>query len=73
MLKALKAVLPKAALVIPVGGIDKQSIAAWMTVGADGFGAGTSIYRPGDDAKTVKQKATVLMDAMRAVNDSPSL
>jgi 2-dehydro-3-deoxyphosphogalactonate aldolase len=70
MLKALKAVLPKDALVIPVGGIDKQSIAQWMGAGADGFGAGSSIYRPGDDAKTVKQKATVLIDAVRAANKS---
>ncbi|RZU43197.1 2-dehydro-3-deoxy-6-phosphogalactonate aldolase [Edaphobacter modestus] len=69
MLKALKAVLPKDALVIPVGGIDKQSIAAWMAAGANGFGAGSSIYRPGDDAKTVKQKAKVLVDAVRTFND----
>ena len=70
MLKALKAVLPKDTLVIPVGGIDKQSIAAWMVAGAGGFGAGSSIYRQGDDAKTVKQKATVLIDAVRTQNDS---
>jgi 2-dehydro-3-deoxyphosphogalactonate aldolase len=66
MLKALKAVLPEDALVIPVGGIDKQSIAQWMGAGADGFGAGSSIYRPRDDAKTVKQKAKDLIDAVRA-------
>jgi 2-dehydro-3-deoxyphosphogalactonate aldolase len=65
MLKALKAVLPKDALVIPVGGIDKQSIATWMAAGANAFGVGSSIYRPGDDAKIVKQKATVLIDALR--------
>lgn len=70
MLKALKAVLPKDTLVIPVGGIDKQSIAAWMAAGASAFGAGSSIYRPGDDAKTVKQKATVLIDAIRSQKDS---
>ncbi|WP_334269461.1 2-dehydro-3-deoxy-6-phosphogalactonate aldolase [Edaphobacter sp. HDX4] len=69
MLKALKAVLPREALVIPVGGIDKQSIASWMAAGASGFGAGSSIYKPGDDAKTVKQRATVLVDAVRAVNE----
>jgi 2-dehydro-3-deoxyphosphogalactonate aldolase len=69
MLKALKAVLPKDALVIPVGGIDKQSITSWMAAGASGFGAGSSIYKPGDNAKTVKQKATVLIDAVRAVNE----
>jgi 2-dehydro-3-deoxyphosphogalactonate aldolase len=71
MLKALKAVLPHNTLVIPVGGIEKQSIGAWVAAGANGFGAGSSIYRPGDDAKTVKQKATILIDAMRAVNTDP--
>ena len=70
MLKALKAVLPKDALVIPVGGIDKDSIAGWVGAGANGFGAGSSIYKPGDDSKTVKQKATVLMDAVRNLRES---
>lgn len=69
MLKALKAVLPKDALVIPVGGINTQSIAEWMAAGANGFGAGSSIYKPGDGAKTVKQKATALIDAIRIVNE----
>lgn len=69
MLKALKAVLPKDTLVVPVGGVDKLSVGAWIAAGASGFGAGSSIYKPGDDAKTVKQKATVLMDAIRAFND----
>jgi 2-dehydro-3-deoxyphosphogalactonate aldolase len=70
MLKALKAVLPQDALVIPVGGIDKQSIAEWMRAGADGFGGGSSIYRPGDEAKTVKQKAKDLIDAVRAAKET---
>lgn len=65
MLKALKAVAPKDALIIPVGGIDKQSIPAWMAAGANGFGAGSSIYRPGDNAKTVKQKAMALLNSVQ--------
>lgn len=65
MLKALRAVLPKDAIVIPVGGIDSESIAAWRAAGAHGFGAGSSIYRPGDDAKAVKQKAKALLEAIR--------
>jgi 2-dehydro-3-deoxyphosphogalactonate aldolase len=65
MLKALRAVLPKDSLVVPVGGIDKQSIDAWLAAGANGFGVGSSIYRPGDDAKTVKQKAIILIGALR--------
>jgi len=66
MLKALKAVLPKYALVVPVGGIDRESIARWTAAGADGFGAASSIYKPGDDANTVKVKAKLLLDAVRA-------
>ena len=65
MLKALKAVLPSSALVIPVGGIDKSSIAAWMAAGANGFGAGSSIYKADDDAEAVRQKAKALVDAVQ--------
>lgn len=66
MLKALLAVLPKTAIVIPVGGIDTNRIAPWMSAGALGVGAGSSIYQPGDDAAKVEAKAKVLMDAVRS-------
>ena len=66
MLKALKAVLPKNAIVIPVGGIDAERIAPWMAAGALGVGAGSSIYKPGDTAGTVEAKAKTLADAVRA-------
>ena len=66
MLKALKAVLPKNAIVIPVGGIDAERIAPWMAAGALGVGAGSSIYKPGDTAGTVEAKAKALVDAVRA-------
>lgn len=70
MLKALKAVLPKDALVVPVGGIEQQSIPVWMAAGADGFGAGSAIYRPGDDAQAVKHKAMLLLDAVRTFEEN---
>ena len=66
MLKALMAVLPKNALVIPVGGIEASNIAPWMSAGAQGVGAGSSIYRQGDDAANVQIKAEALVDAVRA-------
>jgi 2-dehydro-3-deoxyphosphogalactonate aldolase len=66
MLKALRAVLPKNALVIPVGGIQASNIAPWMDAGAQGVGAGSSIYRQGDDAETVQAKAAALVTAFRA-------
>jgi 2-dehydro-3-deoxyphosphogalactonate aldolase len=70
MLKALMAVLPKNALVIPVGGIQASNIAPWMSAGAQGVGAGSSIYRQGDDAANVQTKAEALVDAIRAYRTS---
>lgn len=65
ILKALRAVLPKEAIVIPVGGVDATSIPIWKAAGADGFGAGSSLYKPGDDAETVRRKAVALIEATR--------
>jgi 2-dehydro-3-deoxyphosphogalactonate aldolase len=65
MLKALRAVLPKSAMVVPVGGVDAISIPIWKAAGADAFGAGSSLYKLGDDAETVRRKAVALIDATR--------
>jgi 2-dehydro-3-deoxyphosphogalactonate aldolase len=70
MLKALRAVLPKSTIVIPVGGVDKEQIAPWMAAGALGLGIGSAIYTPGDDARTVEAKAQALMKAVRAYQNS---
>jgi 2-dehydro-3-deoxyphosphogalactonate aldolase len=66
MLKALRAVLPKDTNVIPVGGIGPEQIAPWKAAGASGFGIGTSIYKPGDDAQAVSAKARALVAAIAA-------
>jgi 2-dehydro-3-deoxyphosphogalactonate aldolase len=66
MLKALRAVLPESAIVIPVGGVDANQVAPWMAAGALGLGVGSSIYKPGDDARTVEAKAQALVAAVHA-------
>lgn len=65
MLKALQSVLPKGTLVLPVGGVDAERIAPWLAAGAAGVGVGSSIYKPGDDAKSVATKAKALVNAVR--------
>jgi 2-dehydro-3-deoxyphosphogalactonate aldolase len=70
MIKALRAVLPKSAIVIPVGGVDAQQIAPWMAAGALGLGIGSAIYKPGDDARIVEAKAQALVAAVRAYQNS---
>jgi 2-dehydro-3-deoxyphosphogalactonate aldolase len=66
MLNALRAVLPKSSIVIPVGGVDVNQVAPWLKAGAQGLGVGSSIYKPGDGAPTVEAKATALVAAVHA-------
>jgi 2-dehydro-3-deoxyphosphogalactonate aldolase len=47
MLTGLRAVLPKGTMMLPVGGVDHTTIPAWRAAGADGYGVGSALYRPG--------------------------
>jgi len=64
VLKSLLAVLPPGTAVLPVGGIGADSMAPWIAAGAAGFGIGSSLYQPGDDAATVGDKARRLVAAL---------
>ena len=56
-LKAWRAVLPKDALVFPVGGIRPDNMTPYWEVGANGFGTGSNLYAPGATADTVREAA----------------
>ncbi len=64
MLRALRAVLPPGALVLPVGGMEAGTMGVWRDAGAAGFGIGSAIYRPGDSAGDVAAKAAALLTAL---------
>ncbi len=64
VLKALRAVLPPAMPVLPVGGMDAATIPAWRAAGAAGFGIGSALYKPGDTPAIVAGKARTLMEAL---------
>lgn len=55
--KAMRAVLPASTWLVPVGGITTANMAAYREAGANGFGIGSALYRPGDAADAVRQKA----------------
>jgi 2-dehydro-3-deoxyphosphogalactonate aldolase len=55
--KALRAVLPHDTWLVPVGGIGIGNMDAYRAAGADGFGIGSSLYKPGMSASEVEQKA----------------
>src|SRR5579875_1324678 len=64
VLRALRAVLPTGTALLPVGGIDAGTLAPWREAGAAGFGIGSAIYKPGDDAAMVATKAARLVAAL---------
>jgi 2-dehydro-3-deoxyphosphogalactonate aldolase len=67
VLGALRAVFPRTALFIPVGGIGEDSFARWLLAGAAGFGIGSALYKPGDSPGVVRERALTLFAALRRV------
>lgn len=61
--KALRAVLPPRALLLPVGGVTPANMAAYRAAGADGFGIGSALYKPGMPAAEVQRNARDFMAA----------
>lgn len=57
VVKALRAVLPGDTLVFPVGGITADNMQAYLAAGANGFGIGSALYKPGTSAAAVSQNA----------------
>lgn len=57
VVKALRAVLPKDAPLLVVGGVRPDTMRPWLDAGADGFGLGSGLYRPGQSAEEVAVQA----------------
>ena len=64
--KALRAVLPKSAALMPVGGITPDNMAAYRTAGASGFGLGSALYAPGRSAAQVQEMAQAFVRAWQS-------
>lgn len=65
VVKAQKAVLPKHIPLIVVGGVNADNIGNWLDSGADGFGLGSGLYRPGQSAEETLQKAKTFVAAVQ--------
>lgn len=55
--KALRAVLPNTTRLLPVGGITPDTMAPYRAAGANGFGIGSALYKPGMTAEQVQEQA----------------
>lgn len=64
VVKAQRAVIPASAPLVVVGGITPEKMAAYRAAGADGFGLGGALYRPGQGAEAVEAQARAFVAAL---------
>lgn len=64
--KAWRAVFPSDCLLLAVGGVGTDNIAAFRDAGASGFGIGSALYRPGRSAADIGKAARALVAAAKA-------
>ena len=65
VLKALRAVLPRDVMLLPVGGITPVNMHSYRDAGASGFGLGSALYSPGATAEDVARRAQAFVEAWR--------
>lgn len=56
-LKAVRAVLPSEVPCWAVGGVSPTTLGQWLAAGAYGVGVGSALFKPGDTAQIVADKA----------------
>ena len=69
VLKAQRAVLPKELPVLAVGGINPGNMGPWVAAGADGFGLGSALYKPGATVAQVREAAQAFMQGWKAATN----
>ena len=57
VLKSWRSVLPASRVLLPVGGVGADNLAAYRAAGASGAGLGSSLYKPGTSAEQVADRA----------------
>jgi len=65
VLTAMRAVLPRSTALLPVGGITPDNMGSYLNAGANGFGLGSALYKPGQSAQEVSTAAQRFVQALR--------
>ena len=65
VVKAQRAVIPKHVPLLVVGGVKPDSLQPWLEAGADGFGLGGGLYKPGQSARETAAKADGYVRALK--------
>ena len=67
VVKAIRAVLPPETSLIPVGGINPSNMAEFVAAGANGFGIGSALYKPGKSLDDIRMSARDFVSAWRDI------
>lgn len=67
VVKAQRAVLPRETPLLVVGGVTPESMEPWLAAGADGFGLGSALYKPGMSAAEVGVRAGAFIESLRRI------
>lgn len=62
--KAWRAVIAKEVPLVPVGGISPDNMGPFLTAGANGFGLGSALYKPGQSAEVTAHHAQLFIDGL---------
>jgi 2-dehydro-3-deoxyphosphogalactonate aldolase len=65
VVRSWRSVLPKATALFPVGGVTPERIGPYRRAGADGFGVGSALYKPGAKASEVERAAEAFVRAWK--------
>ena len=63
VVRAWRSVLPKGTPLFPVGGVTPERIGPYRRAGADGFGIGSALYKPGAGVEAVARGAQAFVKA----------
>ena len=66
LVKAQRAVLPKDVPILVVGSVKPELMAAWLEAGANGFGLGSGVFKPGNSAAQVLENARSYVAGLKA-------
>ena len=64
VVKAWRAVIAKQVPLVPVGGISPDNMGPFLTAGANGFGLGSALYKPGQSAATTASHAKAFINGL---------
>ena len=65
IVKAQRAVIPRSVPLVVVGGVTPEKVADYLAAGADGFGLGGALFKPGQSAAEVRAQADAFVAAVK--------